>query len=309
VAAGEAPHGGADDPAIGDPSGADSTHAELEAKLQADRDRRALKRERQRAKEERERAAREREAAEAARKEGETHRDTWAKAGKDRPILDILKEAGREPREVFEVMKAEALKAGTPEARIEALDKAWEAKFNALEETLTSERTQREEREKQIAEQQAAHAFASDFQRGMQDDKFAPLLEEYDAPILFQMARTLRDDPPRLFHWAKHLGVSLTHDDGGFTMTDILSVMTAQQAQHQTKREQRRNQQAAPQTPSPPGQQPASARTHTVNGTAARNAGTTIGNQLAAARAADATPPARETREQRLKRLSEKYPG
>lgn len=280
-----------------------AVHQELEAKLQADRDRRGTKAERRAA-----RLARER--AEALAKQAEDDRKAAAderEKAKGMSWLDRAKADKRDPREVFEEMRAEALKAGTPEAKIEAMEKAWGARMESLEKALEEERSGRKtERETATAHQEHA-AFVADFQQGIADDKYATLHEEYDPPELFRVVQTLKGNPAYLRKQAKDLGVALTFDDGSFTMMDILSVMKATQDRHRTKQEQRRTQGAAPHT-SPAGlQQPPAATKPTVNGTAARNAGNTISNDLAASRATEAEQLKSMTREQRSKHLQRKY--
>lgn len=296
-------------PAEGSPAPAKTIdHDELAAKLQADRDRRAARQARKQAEEDRKQA-------EADRKAAAEEKAKLAAIGKDKPWKEALTEMGRDPSQVWEEMRKEALTAGTPEAMIEQMGRKFTAdlqaereKREAIEKQLEDERKQRDE-EKTAAEQRAeAATFERDFQRGLGEEKYAPLLDEYEPQQLFRLAHGLYKAPENLYAWADHLQVPLTDPNGQFTMVDILNVMTALQARHRGYQEQRRNKNAAPQ--SQPGQEkPAEAKKPTVNGTAARNAGSTLGNQLAATRATDAAPPPRENREQRIKRLEAKYAG
>lgn len=288
--------------------GAAIDHAALARKLAADRARREEKTRRKRIEDDE-------AAARKAREEAESERSKWANAGKDRPFLDVIKDAGRDPREVFEAMKDEALKAGTPEAKMEAMDRAWKARIDAMEAKLQAsekareeERKEREEQQRQIGVERANAAFVSDFRSSIEDAKFTVLVDEYPPEKLLGIAGALRENPEYFFGQAKDLGVELTDPDGTFNMIDILNVMLKTQQRHQAyQEEQRRKKSAAPQS-SPAGpQQPPAATKQTVNGTAERKAGNALGNQLAATRAADPASPKKETREERLKRLGDKY--
>jgi hypothetical protein len=135
----------------------------------------------------------------------------------------------------------------------------------------------------------------------------------------------MRDNPPYLLQQAKGLGVrlaweeqaaarlaageDLTDEEPTFTMLDILNVLKATQQRHFARlEEQRRKKTAAPQTgPGAPAKQAPVAIRPTVNGTAERNAGTSLGNQLAATTAAEGASLKGMSREEKLKRLGEKY--
>lgn len=293
-------------PAAGEPAspGATIDHDVLRAKLEIDRNRR-------RAKAVRKQQEAEAEAAKKAREEAEAEKTKWTGIGKNQTWLEAVKAAGHDPRKAFEEMQAEARRAGTPEAQLEAATKAFEAKLAQLEaekiaplqKQLEEERAEKEALRQQASEQR----FVNDFQRGLGDDRFKDLLVEYDPPDLFRIATGLRDDPARLFQAAKSLGVRLTGDDGTFSMVDILSVMRATQVAHET-RKQRRIQSAAPQTSQAGQQQPPQAKPP-VNGTVERNAGspTTIGNDLAASTASEADKLKGMTRNQRVAYLERKY--
>lgn len=274
--------------------------AELRAKLERDRERREAKAAIRRAKEEAQRRAelerqlKERDEREAARKS-----KTW---------LERLKEEGEDPRKAYEALRDEALKAGTPEAQIEQLTKAFESKLTAVEAQLKAEREARETREKQIAEAEQERVFGEQFQRALSMDAFKPLLEEYEPEDLFPIVRGMRDNPEALFAHAERLGVDLgidlTDPDASFNMGHIFQVLRAQQAAHEAKK-QRRNQSAAPHQSQPA--PPAEAKKPTVNGAEARKAGTTIGNDLAASSAGAPPDASHEDHKARLKRLIEKY--
>lgn len=289
------------------PAGASIDHGALRAKLEADRARREEKARRKRLEEEE-------SAIKKAREEAEAEKAKWAGLGKGKTFLETIKELGHDPLKTFEEMKTEALKAGTPEAKLEAMERAWQARVDALETKLTDfqkereeERQTAEEERKQYESERSHQAFVSDFQRGVGEERFAPLVDEYEPADLFRIVSALKENPPHLFEQAQNLGVELTSADGSFTMIDILNVCLKTQQRHQARlEEQRRKKSAAPQT-SPAGpKQPPAATKPTVNGTAERNAETSLGNQLAATRAADASP-RKESREQRLARLASKY--
>jgi hypothetical protein len=286
--------------------GATIDHGALREKLERDRARREEKARRKKIEEDS-------AAAEQARKEAEDAKSKWTNFGKDKPFIEALKEAGQDPRAVFEAMKEEALKAGTPEAKIEAIEKAWSTRFETLEKTLTAEREARETAEKTADEQRrqararAEHqGFVTDFEDGLRDAKYETLTDEYEPRQLFGIVQSLKANPAHLFKQAADMGVRLTHDDGTFTMSDILNVMKATQDRHFARlEEQRRKKNAAPQTSQASPQQPPTSKP-TVNGTAERNAGNALGNNLAATRAADPSP-RKETKEERLRRLGSKY--
>lgn len=286
--------------------GATIDHAALREKLERDRARREDRARRKKLEEDS-------AAAEQARKEAEEAKSKWTNFGKDKPFLEALKEAGQDPRAVFEAMKDEALKAGTPEAQMEAMNRAWQARFDALEKERAAEKAERETERKELEEQRkqararAEHqGFLADFEGGIQDAKYESLRDEYEPKQLFGIVQSLKTNPAYLFERAADLGVRLTHEDGTFTMLDILNVMKATQDRHFARlEEQRRKKSAAPQTSQASPQQPPTSKP-TVNGTAERNAGNALGNNLAATRAADPSP-RKETKEERLRRLGNKY--
>lgn len=280
--------------------------AEVRAKLEADRQRRA---ERARAKQ----AEEDRAAAKRAREEAEAERAKFKDLGKGKSFLETIKELGKDPREAFEEMKREALLAGTPEGKIEALQRAFDQRLEALDaelkaekEARAAERTAREAEQKRIAEEQQQAAFVSDFKRAYQDPRFESLATEYPPERLHAIVASLATHPDTLFDHAAELGVDLTSDDGSFTMIDIFNVCLKTQERHQAYAdEQRRKREAAPQT-SQGGQQRPEAKKPPVNGTVERKAATVIGNDVATERASD-PPKRKESREERLRRLGDKY--
>jgi hypothetical protein len=283
--------------------GATIDHAALQAKLQHDRKLRQAKALRRKSKEESEAAA-------ASRKEADEAKAKWTGLGKDKSWLEAVREAGHDPRKVYEEMQAEARKAGTPEAQLEAMGKAFEAKLSAaldehvspLKKTIEEITAERDE----LKAKSEAQGFVGDFQRALSVGKFQPLLEEYEPEDLFRLATSLRKNPGRLIESAKSLKVPLTSDDGSFSMLDIFNVMHATQAAHREKL-QRRNQSAAPHTSQAGQQQPPQAKPP-VNGTVERKAEvTTIGNDLAASSATEADKLKTMSRSQRVAYLAKKY--
>lgn len=288
------------------PAGA-TTHDVLEAKLAADRNRRLTKGEKRAARLEREKQQQITAKLEADQKEAAASKEQWKNLGKGKSWLETLKEAGRDPRQVFEEMRTEALKAGTPEARIEAMEKAVLQFQESTEKALKEERDERQ-REREAAQRERQQAiFVDDFRQGIARPEFAPLLDEYEPPQLLRFCEQLRQTPDYLMQEAKKLGVRLTGDDGTFNMIDILSVMKASVDAVIARREQRRTQSAAPPSSTAAPTQAPAATKPTVNGTAARTAGNTIGNDLAASRASEAEQLKGMTREQRSKYLQRKY--
>lgn len=282
--------------ALADPPPEQQTkHALLEEKLAAIRERRAAERLLHQAQE---RAS----SAERESKQAAEERAKWDALQKG-TFKEAIQALGRDPREVFEEMAAEAQEAGKPEtmiARARAeMERQLASTIEPLKKTIDS-------LQKQLEDERASsfeHGFIADFQTASQRPEFTELLIEYEPETLLQIAKTMRDNPPHMHQTAKRLNVQLTGRDGRFNMFDILNVCRAQLAQHVQGREARRSRlQAASTSQAAPQQAPANAST--VNGTAEkRNAGVnTLGNQLASSRASDTAKP-RLTREQRIQKL------
>jgi hypothetical protein len=300
-----APDGAPTDPAASAPAEATTTAPDadvLRAKLQRDREKRAIADERRRLKAERDQVERDKQEAQAVR-------DKWAKLGKEGSIIDRVKEAGGDPREVFEAMKREALEAGTPEAQIAKVTSTFEAKIAALEAKLAESEKARETEKQQIAAAQAAQVFETDFQRAYSDKAFASIAAEYPDPAdVFPIVAAMKENPDALFQTAEalgvDLGVDLTDPDATFNMSHIFRVLVAQQAAHEAKKQRLTKSAEPPQSPPVP---PAEAKKPTVNGAEARKAGTTIGNDLAASSGGAPPDTSHEDHKARLKRLIEKY--
>lgn len=273
----------------------------LRAKLAKDREKRAIAEEKRRLKADREQVERDKQEAAAVR-------DKWAKLGKEGSIIERVKEAGGDPREVFEAMKREALESGTPEALISKVTKTFEGQIAELKAQLAARDKADEQRQQREAAQAQARQFQTDFATALKQPTFAPLLEEYEPQDLYPLVQSLASDPQMLFDTAETLGVDLgidlTDPEETFNMGHIFTVLRAQQAAHEAKK-QRLRKSAEPQQ-SQPGQ-PAEAKKPTVNGTEARNAGTTIGNDLAASSAGAPPDYSKESHKERIKRLAAKY--
>jgi hypothetical protein len=309
-------------------SGATIDHAEIERKLQADRERREEKERRKQARADQEAAKKEREEAAADRKAAAEERARLGKIGKGTPWKEALREMGRDPTEVFREMQTEALKEGTPEAQVAKLQELFAAEMESVRAELKAEkeareadRKQREDEREQERKFASERAFAHDFERTASEPDYEDLLDEYPRERLFRIVQGQRDNPEAFMAHARSMGIllewerriangeDLTDDERGFTMVDILNVLKETQRRHfERLEEQRRKKTAAPQTATgaPATKAPVASRP-TVNGTAERKAAS-LGNQLAATTAAGTTNPLKGiSREEKVKRLGEKY--
>lgn len=275
--------------------------AELQAKLDRDREKREAKAASRRAKQlEQEKADLEKRLKE---------RDDRDAARKAKPWIERVKEDGEDPRAAFEAMKKEALEAGTPEAQIAKMTAAFETKLAALEKELAAERDARAAEKQQAAQAQADQVFQSDFARAYKDPRFQTIAEEYvDPDDLFPLVKAFGDNPDALFATAEALGVDLgidlTDEDATFNMSHIFRVLAAQQAAHEAKRQRLKKSAEPPQSPPV---KPDEAKKPTVNGAEARKAGTTIGNDLASSSAGAPPDTSGETHKQRLKRIIDQF--
>lgn len=275
------------------PEATKTQHALLQEKLdrirQENRDRR-----------EKAEAKRLRDEAEAERKAVAEER-AKLEARKTKPWLERIKEDGLNPADVWEQMRQEALKAGTPEAKIEALQAAHQAEMASLRDELKSFRDSLEadktaaEEARQLAEAEAEQrVFDSHFQTAIGLPQFSSLVDEYEPDTLYGIVAGLKENPQRLIAQARALRVNLTAPGGRFNMGDIFAVLKATQDAHRAKL-------AAKQPPQEQAPQ-ASGESKTVNGTTdRRNAGSALGNLAATERATDTRP--RTTRAERIRRL------
>lgn len=272
-------------------------HELLREKLRETRERVQARGLGRKAREQAQRAAALAQQAQADRDQAAADRARWADLGKSGNIIDTLKETGRDPAEVFKQMQAEALRAGTPEAQIEALAKRFESE---LSEVKKENQALRKERERDEAKRQSdafESKFAADFKRVVADDAYGELRDEYGDDRLLQLVSGFRDAPEEVkVAEAKRVGVRLTSPERGLTMKEILSVLKAIQGEHDSGKATRRAARTAA-NPSQSDQQPDTEKP-TVNGTAERrNADktTTIGNDLASQRASGGKAPIKGT--------------
>ena len=266
-------------------------HALLEEKLKGAREKRQAQRLAEQAKADRKAAAAERETAAA-----EKAKYAGLKEGS---FKDTLKALGRDPREAWEEMNREAIEGSTPEAQAkraeEKRQKEIEDKFTPIQEEL---RQLREERVQWQAQQEHTRV-VTNFQRSLADPTFTELRVEYPDEVLFEHAQHYVSHPDDLYAAADQFSVQLTDRSKGFTMHELLQVLSAAQAAHNAGVQARRAAQrpAAAQAGKPP----------TVNGTAERrNAGTANGIDLASPRAtAKAEVSTLSPRERMRQRVSE----
>lgn len=261
-------------------------HELLAEKLKQTRERNTAKGERARARAEREEADHIRREAEARAKEIDEQRATWTELGKSGNILETLKAAGRDPREVFEQMKAEAIREGTPEAQIAAVTSKFEKALtdaNAKIDQLTKER---DEERRQTAAQALEQRFAADFTKSVDDPAYDGVRDEYGDDRLLTLARNFRDMPTKAqVDLATSLGVRLTNPRDGVTMKDILSVLKAAQDEHDKARDGRRAARTASRA-TPPATQAGSDKPQAPGASAKTKAApAVIGNSLAASEA------------------------
>lgn len=294
----------------------------LERKLAEDRARREEKARRRKLAEDEAAIAKAREEAEAEKKRDAEEREKWKKMSyRERALAE-----GKNPLEVFKEMQEEALRAGTPDAKIEALQKLFTDEMESLrgelkseKEARAAEKQEREEERKREREALSERQFQHDFERTIAKPEYESLRDEYPDEQLFGFVASSKQDLKRTYDHGKALGVvfdfekrlsddeDLTDEPITITMSDILNVMKANQDRHFARlEEQRRKKTAASQAGTgAPEKKPPVASRPTVNGTAERNAGS-LGNQLAATTAAESRPE-KLSREEKVRRLGEKY--
>lgn len=199
-------------------------------------------------------------------------------------MKETLEALGRDPRQVWEEMNKEAIEASTPEAQArrdrEAIERAFNEKLTPLQQEVERLRA----REAEVSRMAHEQALVSSFSRELADPAFKDLRIEYSDEALLEHAQHYDRNPDQLRAAAREYGVRLTAPERGFTMHELLQVLSAAQAAHNAGVQARR----AAQSPAEPQSAP-----RTVNGTAPRrNAETAIGNELASQRASSgpATP-------------------
>ncbi len=258
----------------------------FEEKLAEKRAENAKKRAESRIKEERAAAKADREAAakEKAKYDG-------LKVGSYKETLEAL---GRDPRKTFEEMQREAIEASTPEAQArrekEEAQKALDDRLTPLQQKIA----ELEARDKAWAEQAEQTRIATNFHATVAAPEFKELRIEY-GDKLFEQAKYFIAHPEVVYEAAREHRVQLTDPTKGFTMHELLQVLSAAQTAYNTGVQARRAAQspAEAQTGQPP----------TVNGTAPRrNAATAIGNDLASQRASVKVEEASLSPKERLRR-------
>lgn len=260
----------------------------FEEKLAEAREKRAAARTAERAKAEREAAKAERDAARADREAAKAERGKYEglRTGSFKETLAAL---GRDPAKTFEEMQREAIEASTPEAqarrereeremRERERDAAIEERFKPV---LSELEQLRQERAQWAADKHQATLHNS-FQHAAADPAFSDLRIEYSDDALLEYARHYDKNPDDFRAAAHEYGVRLTAPEKGFTMHELLQLLSAAQAAHNEGVQARRAAQR------PAGQQPA---TPTVNGTAPRRNAAATGTELASEQPAGAEDP------------------
>lgn len=225
----------------------------LEEKLAHAREKRQKDRLIEQAKADRRAAAAERAAAAAERAKYD-----GLKVGS---FKDTLQALGRDPIKTWEEMNREAIEASTPEAAArrekEASERALEERFKPILSELEQLRAERA----QYAAQAHAASIRTSFQKAAADPAFQDLRLEYEDDTLIEHAEFYDRNPDQFRAAAHQFGVRLTDPAKGFTMHELLQVLSAAQAAHNAGVQARR---AAQRPPAP------QAGTPTVNGTAPR---------------------------------------
>ena len=208
-------------------------------------------------------------AAEKAKYEG-------LKTGSFKQTLSAL---GRDPVKTFAEMQQEAIEASTPEGAArrekEAAEQREKEKEAALEERfkpILSELEQLRAERAQWEEETHKTKIGQSFQHVAADPAFRELRVEYDDDALLEYAHLYDKNPGAFYEAAAQYNVRLTSPGKGFSMHELLQVLSAAQAAHSSGVQARR---AAHR---PPERQSGSP---TVNGTAPRRNAAAPGNDLA----------------------------
>ncbi len=268
----------------------------FEEKLKGAREKRQAQKLAERAKADRQAAKAEREAAAA-----EKAKYDGLKTGSFKETLVAL---GRDPTKTYQELQREAIEASTPEAAArrekEAGERALEERFKPILselEQLRAERAEVQAERAAIAEQTHASNVTSMFHRAGADPAFADLRIEYPDEALLDHVRYYDKHPDHFEAVALDYGVRLTTPGKGFTVHEVLQVLSAAQAAHNSGVQARRaaHRPAEHQSALP-----------TVNGTAPRrNAGTAPGNDPALERSSSTEAPALSPRDRMRERARE----
>ena len=192
---------------------------------------------------------------------------------------DSLVALGRDPAKTFAEMQREAIEASTPEAQQrrerEAAEQREKEREAALEERfkpVLSELEQLRAERAQWAEAEHRSNIQQSYQHVAKDPAFKDLRIEYDDADLLEYAHMYDKNPDAFYVAADQYGVRLTSPGKGFSMHELLQVLAAAQAAHNSGVQARRAAQSPPERQSG---QP------TVNGTAPRRNAAATGNDLA----------------------------
>jgi hypothetical protein len=267
----------------------------LREKLARATEKRQAERIKERAREERKAAAADRAAAAAEKAKYDGLRTGSFK--------DTLAALGRDPRKTWEEMNQEAIEASTPEAAArrekEAAERREQEREAALEERfkpVLSELEQLRAERAQWAAQAHQSKVHNAFQHAAADPAFTDLRIEYDDGALLEYATYYDKNPDEFRAHAHQYGVRLTAPEKGFTMHELLQMLSAAQAAHNNGVQARR---AAHR---PPERQSGSP---TVNGTAPRRNAAVTGNDSANGRATGTEDSALSPRERMRQRARE----
>ncbi len=245
-----------------------------EEKLVASREKRQAQRIAERAKAERRAALDERrQAAEFAAAEKAKYQGLGT-VGK---IKETAAALGLNPRDFADAVNREAIEYSTPEAAAKREQARIDAQFAEQKAEIEALRKERAD----AIEAERAHAHQSNlvthFQAAAADPAFKNLRIEYPDEALLDHAQYYDKNPRELHKHAREFGVRLTQPEKGFTMHELLQVLSAAQAAHDAGKQARQAANA------PPGEQ--SGKAPTVNGTAERRNAGTVTNELATQRA------------------------
>ncbi len=203
----------------------------FEEKLVASREKREAQRVVERAKAARKEAANERRLAQEERAKYD--------GLKEGSFKDTLKALGRDPQKTFEEMSREAIEYSTPEAAA----KREQVRIDAKLEELKARQDAIDKREADQAAEVAARAEQSrlitHFQKAAEDPAFGALRIEYPDEVLLDHAQHYAAHPAELRKHAAAYGVRLTDPHGRFTMHELLQVLSAAQAAHDTAKQTR----------------------------------------------------------------------
>ena len=247
----------------------DARRALLSEKLAESREKRNAQRLEERARAERKAAKADREAAAAERRQYE--------GLKQGSFKETITKLGHDPAKVFQEMQREAVEASDPDAIARKNQEAIQATIREQKERIDALERERQETIQRESAQRHQAGLQRAFQTSLADPQFKDLRIEYPDEALLDHAQYYDKHPQELFAHARTHGVRLTAPGKGFTMHELLQVLSAAQAAHNAAKQAR--QAAMSPAPADAGEAP------TVNGTAARRNAGTVTNELAQTRA------------------------